>query len=61
MEEFNLGHMVAKQRHEAGKCDPLCSFCITEAEDHLKKLQRAEEEGNCVARVSSLCDCNRCK
>ena len=61
MEEFTLSHMVAKQRHEAGECSFLCSFCLAEAEDYLRKLQLAEEEGDCVKRISSLCDCKRCK
>jgi len=61
MEIFTLNYMVAKQRHEAGKCDAFCSFCYTEAEDYLRRKKLAEEERDCVANFTPLCDCNRCK
>jgi hypothetical protein len=55
-----LCYMVAKQRHEAGECDFLCSFCYTEAEDYLENQRRKELENACVRRFFSNCDCALC-
>lgn len=58
---FNLCYMVAKQRHEAGECGFLCSFCYTEAEDYLRMKQQKELENNCMRRFFSNCDCALCE